>query len=161
MNEIRLRKRDLTITRGSAMESTNGEVVFAVIKERRSIRSYKHEKVPREMLEKILVAGTWAPSPGNVQSWRFIVVQKAEQLRMLKLLSPGFSKQAPTAIVICSDQRDMQDIGGKLRLMDTAEETAMAVQNMLLMAYSLGLGSCPVASFSRAGIRLGRSCGGP
>jgi len=40
-----------------------------------------------------------------------------------------------------------------LRLILTAEEAAMAVQNMLLMAYSLGFGSCPVASFSKAGIK--------
>lgn len=134
------------------MELSKEKIVFEVIKGRRSVRSFKDEEVPREMLIRILEAGQWAPSPSNVQSWRFIVVQEAKQLGTLKTLSPGFPK-APAAIVVCSDQRDMKRFGETLRVILTAEEVAMAVQNMLLMAYSLGFGSCPVASFSKAGIK--------
>ena len=135
------------------MEPSREEIVFEVIKERRSIRSYKDRDVSKEKLTKILEAGQWAPTPSNIQSWRFIVVQEAKRLETLKVLSPGFPKEAHTAIAICSDQRDVPDIGGQLRLTDIAEEAAVAMQNMLLMAHSLGLGSCPVGSFSEAGIR--------
>jgi nitroreductase len=120
---------------------------------RRSIRAYKGENVPREMIIKILEAGQWAPTPSNVQSWRFIVVQETKQLGRLKNLSPGFPREAPAAIVICSDQGDVRDFGEPSRPILTAEEAAMAAQNMLLLAYSLGLGSCAVASFSEGGIR--------
>ena len=138
---------------GEMMESSKEEAILEVIKGRRSIRSYKDEDVPREMLMKILEAGRLAPTPSNVQSWRFIVVQKTKQLGRLKDLSPGLPREASAAIVICSDQGDMQDFGEESRPILAAEEAAMAAQNMLLMAHSLDLGSCPVASFSGAGIR--------
>ena len=135
------------------MKSSKEEIILEVIKERRSIRSYTDEKVSREMLMKILEAGQWAPTPSNVQSWRFIVVQGAQQFRALKTLSPGFPREATTAIVVCSDQRRTKSFGETLSPILAAEEVAMAVQNMLLMAHSLNLGSCAVASFSEAGIK--------
>lgn len=129
------------------------EIAFEFIKGRRSIRSYRDQDVPREMLTKILEAGQWAPTPSNVQSWRFIVVQGARQLETLKALSPGFPRPARAAIAVCSDHGDTQGFGESSRPILAAEEAAVAVQNMLLMAHSLGLGSCPVASFSEMGIR--------
>jgi nitroreductase len=130
------------------MAIDKSDVLAEVIKGRRSIRSYKDTKVPRELLVKILEAGQWAPSPSNVQSWRFIVVQEAA-LSALKDLSPGFPKKATVAIVVCSNTREMQPFDE----VTAAEEAVMAVENMSLMAYSLGLGTCPVVSFSRAGIK--------
>ncbi|MEA3558165.1 MAG: nitroreductase family protein [Candidatus Thermoplasmatota archaeon] len=139
--------------REEMMESSKRKIILEVIKGRRSIRSYKDGEVPRGMLMKILEAGRWAPTPSNVQSWRFIVVQEAKQLGSIKDLSPGFPREASAAIMVCSDQGDMQDFGEASRPILAAEEAAMAAQNMLLMAHCLGLGSCPVASFSRTGIR--------
>lgn len=130
------------------MAIDKSDVLAEVIKGRRSIRSYKDTKVPRELLVKILEAGQWAPSPSNVQSWRFIVVQEAA-LSALKDLSPGFPRKATTAIVVCSNTREMQPFDE----VTAAEEAVMAVENMSLMAYSLGLGTCPVVSFSREGIK--------
>ncbi|MCK4393716.1 nitroreductase family protein [Candidatus Bipolaricaulota bacterium] len=124
-----------------------------VVKKRRSVRSYKDEEVPREILMKLLEAGQWAPTPSNVQSWRFIVVQEPKQLRTLKTLSPGFPVEATAAIALCSDQGDTQSFGKSFQRILVAEEAAMAVQNMLLVSCSLGLGSCVVASFSQTGIK--------
>ena len=135
------------------MEQNKEQINFETIKERRSIRSYTDEKVSREMLMKILEAGQWAPTPSNVQSWRFVVIQEAKQFGALKTLSPGFPGEATTAIAVCSDQRRMRNFGETLSPILAAEEVAMAVQNMLLMAHSLNLGSCAVASFSEAGIK--------
>lgn len=131
------------------MTTDKSDVLAEVIKGRRSIRSYKDMKVPRELLVKILETGQWAPSPSNVQSWRFIVVQETAGLRTLKDLSPGFPRKATAAIVVCSNIREMEPFDNVL----AAEEAAMAVENISLMAYSLELGTCPVASFSRAGIK--------
>jgi len=135
------------------MTSNEARIVLGVVKKRRSIRSYKDAEVPREMLMRLLEAGQWSPTPSNVQSWRFIVVQEPKHLGILKNLSPGFPASASAAIAVCSDRGDTQRFGEKLRLTLTAEEAAMAVQNMLLVAHSLSLGSCPVASFSQAGIK--------
>jgi len=135
------------------MKLSKEEIVFEVIKERRSVRAYKEQNVPKEMLTKILEAGRWAPTPSNVQSWRFIVIQESRQLKSLKALSPGFPRQAQVAIAVCSDQRDMQIFEGPWPPILAAEEAAVAVQNMMLMAHSLSVGSCPVVSFSKVGIR--------
>lgn len=135
------------------METDVRRIVFNTIKERRSICSYEGREVPREMLLKILEAGQWAPSPSNVQSWRFVVIQEPKQLQTLKSLSPGFPREATVAIAVCSDQRDTQSFENPLQQILAAEEAAMAVQNMLLAAIALGLGSCAVESFSRPGIK--------
>ena len=131
------------------MTTDKSDVLTEIIKGRRSIRAYKDAEVPRELLMRILEAGQWAPSPSNVQSWRFIVVQEAAGLNALKDLSPGFPRQATAAIVVCSNSTEMQPFDE----VTAAEEAVMAVENMSLMAHSLGLGTCPVVSFSRAGIK--------
>lgn len=54
--------------------------VEKVIMERRSIRSFKEEPLPDDMIRRILEAGRFAPSAGNMQPWRFIVVKSPEIL---------------------------------------------------------------------------------
>ncbi len=49
--------------------------VFDTIKDRRSIRTYKDERIPKDKLEKLLEAARFAPSAGNGQHWKFIVVE--------------------------------------------------------------------------------------
>ncbi len=48
------------------------------IKGRRSIRQWKKQEVPEEMLEKAVELATWAPNGGNYQGWRFVVVKNQE-----------------------------------------------------------------------------------
>lgn len=134
------------------MDCNEQRTVFNAITSRRSIRSYEARAVPREMIVKILEAGQWAPSPSNIQSWRFVVVQEPQQTESLKAVSPGFPGDAPAAVVICSDQADMPNGAEASKAIRAAQEAAMAAQNMLLMAHSLGLGSCAVASYSEGGI---------
>ena len=53
--------------------------VVKVIKARRSVRKYKPESIPADKLEIILEAARFAPSAGNRQPWRFVVVQEASR----------------------------------------------------------------------------------
>src|SRR5689334_23237507 len=55
-----------------------------LIKERRSIRKYKKDPVPRELVEKIVATGCWAPSGKNFQNWRFFVVTGKKRDEYLK-----------------------------------------------------------------------------
>ena len=57
---------------------------FDVIKKRRSVRKYKSTPVPQEHIEKILNAGRLAPTAGNQQPWKFVVIQDSEKLEELK-----------------------------------------------------------------------------
>jgi nitroreductase len=120
--------------------------VFEAIEERRSIRKYQNTSVPREKLEKILEAGRLAPSARNYEPWHFIAVTDAEKR---KALSGGtwanFLTQAPLVIVACGDKKASPDW--------YAIDVALAVENMILTAVSIGLGTCCVGSFKEKDIK--------
>lgn len=58
-----------------------------LIKERKSVRSYKDTKIPKEILYKILELGSKAPSSNNLQPWRFLVIQDEETKKNLRKIS--------------------------------------------------------------------------
>jgi nitroreductase len=106
------------------------------IRDRRSIRKYKSTPVEEEKVGKILEAGRWAPSASNRQPWHFVVVRDKETREKLADAHAygRFMAQSPVVIVVLGDP----DIHPKYNLADPHN----AVQNMLLAAYSLGLGTC-------------------
>jgi nitroreductase len=128
--------------------------ILDVIRSRRSIRKYKSEAVPDDSIAKILEAGRWAPSGGNIQPWRFVVVKNQTTLDVIRKVSPGYLGATPMAIAICSDRATAQAKGGRLgRDYLTIADCSMAAENMLLAAHSLGLGACPIKSFSTAALK--------
>jgi nitroreductase len=128
--------------------------VFEAIMNRRSVRRYKPDAVPRELTEKMLDAACWAPSGGNIQCWKFIVIEDRKILDLIRKVSPGYLGETPLAILVCSDKEKEYRVGGALgRDYMSVADCAMAVENMLLAAYALGLGTCVVKSFSPAAVR--------
>jgi len=64
--------------------------IWTAIKNRRSIRSFTATPLEKNKLrDLILKAGIWAPSGGNAQNWRFIVITDQKVLNKLKLVSPS------------------------------------------------------------------------
>jgi len=128
--------------------------VFEAVKGRRSVRRYKTDVVQKELIEKMLDAARWAPSGGNIQPWKFIVISDRNLLELIRKVSPGYLGEAPLAILVCSDKEKAYRIGGALgRDYLSVADCAMAVENMLLAAYALGLGTCVVKSFSRVAVK--------
>jgi len=124
--------------------------VFKAIKERRSVRNYKPEPVPKEDLTKILDAGRWAPSSGNTQPLELVVVEDQDTKDRLANAARGqrFVSQAPVVLVVCANvPRTTQRYGDRGRDLYIIQDTAAAVQNMNLMAYALGYATCWVGSF--------------
>ncbi len=112
-----------------------------VILSRRSIRQYQHKEIPRDALNKILEAGRQAPSAMNRQPWHFIVVTDAEIKKELsKWLFTKHIKDSPVTIVGCAKtsflDRKWSTIG-----------TSIALQNMVITAWALGIGSCWIGGF--------------
>ena len=109
--------------------------VLEAIKGRRSIRKYTRELVSEEQVAQILEAGRWAPSRGNSQAWKFIVVKNAQVLKDLAEAIPTgkFLAEAPLGIAVVIDPRSSKH---------PQQEGAGAIQNMLLAAHALGLGAC-------------------
>jgi len=136
-----------------------------IIKARRSTRRFKSAVIPKEYVHTILDAARWAPSAGNRQPWRFIVVTditsrekigqiyqnmrkadlqgtpqdaphyKALNERIKADFYKGIFATAPCLIVVCANK--MESFRQRTYVLDCA----VAIQNMLLMAHALRLGS--------------------
>ena len=127
---------------------------------RRSIRTYEEGKISDEQLNALLEAAKYAPSGGNSQTWRFTVVQNKEKLEQLNSLvresfrhlevdektyrskksgkraaekdNYKFYYSAPTLIIVSNDKESPNCMA----------DSAIALENILLAAHSLGLGAC-------------------
>ncbi len=111
--------------------------VLRAIRERRSVLQFTGATVSEEHVEAILEAGRWAPSYINSQPWEFIVVRDERMrsrvsniLRRVTISWQGFA-QAPLLIVVAVDSA--------LDPRHHLEDGAAAVQNMAIVAHSLGL----------------------
>jgi nitroreductase len=114
--------------------------VFEAIKMRRSIRKYKDTPLPKEKLCKVLEAGRIAPSAGNRQEWKFIVVtDKAMRDKLVDAArGQAFVGQAGAIVVGCAS-----DPTKKWHMVDVA----IAIDHMALTAYEEGLGTCWIGAF--------------
>jgi len=128
--------------------------VFEAIKGRRSIRSYKDKKISKQLLERITEAAIWSPSGSNAQAWEFIIVDDDEEIKKIKTLSPGIFDVPAAIVIVCRDLKRAYDIAGELgKDMLSLMDISMASQNIMLMAYELGIGSCAVRSFGISAIK--------
>jgi nitroreductase len=125
--------------------------VFAAIFERRSVRSFTHQEVPLATVTRLLEAAAAAPSAGNVQPWKFFVVEDADTRKELAraALNQAWMADAPVVIVVCADlARAEKTYGERGRTLYALQDTAAAAQNILLGATALGLGTCWVGAFN-------------
>lgn len=130
--------------------------VLDAIKGRRSIRSFKEQNVPYEMVEKLVEAATWAPSAGNIQPWEFVIVNNPETKKKLAeaALNQSLLEQAPVLIVVCANEiRSTQRYGTRGATLYCIQDTAAAIQNMHLVSFSMGLGTCWVGAFDENQVR--------
>lgn len=109
--------------------------LFEIIKGRRSIRKYKKEPPPEELIKRCIEAALYAPSAKNSQPWNFIVVKDREKIKQLSKAQPftKFLEGAPCVIVALADE-------GKSN--HWLEDMGCALMLLLLEAHSLGLGAC-------------------
>jgi len=127
--------------------------IYDVIRGRRSVRQFLADSIDRSILDRILDAAIWAPSGGNAQTWRFVVVTEPERIAKLRIVSPGLLGDPPVVVGICQDLGAARAKGGTLGETFLAPiDAAMATQNLLLAAYAEGLGTCTIASFHRKAV---------
>jgi len=125
--------------------------IYKAIYGRLSVRSFDEKKdVPKEIVDKILEAGCQAPSAGNIQPWRFWVIRNPELKARIATaaLNQRYISEAPVVIVVCSDlDISAEAYSGRGRELYAIQDTACATENILLAAYSEGLGACWVGAF--------------
>lgn len=125
--------------------------VFTAVKKRRSVRRFKENGIPQETLEKLLDAARLAPSAGNVQPWRFIAVRNKEVQQQLARAALGqrWMTTAPVIIVVCAElPRSASAYGQRGVELYALQDTAAAIENLLLCAVEEGLGGCWVGAFN-------------
>jgi nitroreductase len=129
--------------------------VFSCIKGRTSVRRFRGDAIRDVVLDRILEAAIHAPSSGNCQDWEFVVVRKAENRARLAEASLGqdMIKEAPVAVVVCSNLRKIARYGTRGETLYSIQNTAAATQNMMLAAWNEGIGSCWVGAFDEGKVR--------
>ncbi len=140
--------------------------VFEAIASRRSIRRYKNQPVPRELVERLLKAATEAPSGKNLQPWRFVVLQGEKKNRVAAALNDAARRlrqegrptggaqgsarvmaEAPVLILVYDPYRnpakeaDKAGRADQFSLTVDIQSVGAAIQNLLLAARALGLGT--------------------
>lgn len=121
-----------------------------LIKSRRSVRRYKEKAVSKETILQILDVARWAPTGGNLQPWRFVVVTdprlKEEIGRGARFyfLKSHHVSEVPVLIVICGDTRksDWYKI-----------DCSLAGENLMIAAHALGLGSCWIGIYDEERVK--------
>jgi nitroreductase len=126
------------------------------IKGRKSIRKYKPNPVPEEALQKVMEAVRWAPSWANTQCWEVIVVKdhkvKSELAKALREGNPATSSmtEAPLILTLCGKKGISGCRGGQpvtVRGDWWMFDIGLAMQNLCLAAYALGLGTVIIGAF--------------
>ena len=122
------------------------------IKTRRSVRSFSNKPVDEDTIKQIIELGNLAPSAGNLQPRDFVVVKNQETKEKLTqaALNQKFIAQAPFVIVICANMKRVTPYGNRGHELYTIQDTAAAIQNMLLAVVDFGLASCWVGAFNES-----------
>ncbi|UCD07313.1 MAG: nitroreductase family protein [Candidatus Aenigmatarchaeota archaeon] len=126
------------------------------IRERRSVRNYKPDPIPEDIIKEIIEAATHAPSSGNVQDWEFIVVKNPETKMKVAAAAweQNFIVSAPVVLVVCSDlDRISAAYGSRGETLYSIQNTSAAIQNILLAAWEKEVGSCWIGAFNENKIR--------
>jgi len=120
---------------------------------RRSVRKYAEGKVKDEDLKKILEAAIMAPSAGNLQPWKFYIVRNINVKRELTraAYNQEFIYQADVCIVVVAiPEISAKVYGERGEKLYCIQDTAAAVQNILLASKALGYGTCWVGAFNES-----------
>jgi nitroreductase len=126
--------------------------VIDEIRNRHSVRSYQSREVEEEKLQCVLEAGRLAPSAGNRQEWRYVVVREKETRKMLMAAAGGqsFVAQAPIVIAACAETDNRVMMCGQPAY---PIDVAISVDHMTLQAAKLGLGTCWIGAFDEAAVK--------
>jgi nitroreductase len=159
------------------------------ISKRRSIRNFLDTEIPKEIVEKILRAAILAPSAGNLQPWKFIVVTNSDKAAMIQAMKAGIERtredmrglpnlnrflasainstkameQAPITVFVFNTVDDYSlgesDVETSMSQWANTQSIGAAIENMLLAATSLGIGSLWICDVFFASQEIGEWLG--
>jgi nitroreductase len=128
--------------------------LYEVVRTRRSVRAYRPDPIPQEVLNRVLEAARIAPSGSNRQPTRLILVRddKIKQELVPMCHDQAFIATAPVVVVACG--RDIKHNRGEwMGRYAVLVDAAIAVDHLTLAARAEGLGTCWIGSFKNAALK--------
>lgn len=133
------------------------------IRARRTVRAYKSDPVPEDLLYDVIDAARWAPTSGNAQPWEFFrVVTPSKREQLVAATYGGFARtapaqawlaEAPELLVACVNGLRTAARYGEEGHGWAKIDVAAAIENLLIAATSLGLGAAWIGGFRPDGVR--------
>jgi nitroreductase len=130
--------------------------LFEAIEKRRSVRAFRLDPLRKGDLERILGSAILAPSAGNLQPWSFVVSMEGAIKEALAeaALNQEFIAEAPVLITVCAmEEHSAKRYGDRGMTLYCVQDTAAAIENMLLSATALGYGACWIGAFNEGKVR--------
>nr|MDO8100174.1 nitroreductase family protein [Candidatus Njordarchaeota archaeon] len=153
------------------MRSSLKDQLVQAILSRRSVRRFTSLEVPSEVIDRVLVSATWAPSAHNAQPWRFVIIQKGEtRVKLVEEMAKVFQRDLvadglsvgrarrmgslakerilslPVLLLVCLTMKGMRSYKDERRreaeYLMAAQSVSAAIENLLLVACLEGLGTC-------------------
>lgn len=118
--------------------------VWTAVSTKRAVRQFDPRPLKPEHLDRILHAGRHAGSSKNLQRWDFVVCQEREHLRRLGEVGPWAAHLAGAAVGIALVTPDPRHADSPLSVMF---DLGQAAENMMLVAWELGIGSVPATVY--------------
>ncbi|UCF94351.1 MAG: nitroreductase family protein [Desulfobacterales bacterium] len=120
--------------------------VYEAILTRKSVRAFKSEDVPEDVLKRLLEAARHAPSANNFQEWRFVVVRRPATRKKIAEAAcrQSFVAAAPVVLACCAATSDHVMTCGQLSY---PIDLALAIDHITLCAAAEGLGTCWIGAF--------------
>ncbi len=126
--------------------------VYEAVRTRRVTRQMDGRPVEPRHLELVVRSARYAPNAGNRRLQPVMAVTEPRMLRLLRTVAPGMLPRPQAAVVICIDENRAAGYGMRPGAPGLYVDVGTAAATVLLVAHELGLGSCPVTSFSRAAV---------
>ncbi len=145
----------MVVRRGEAESnrSVEEEALFKVLRKRHACRNFEQRELPDKILQKLAYAAHRAPTGGNAPYRFVIVIKDPKQLKMIKLVSPGYFGDTRAAIFVCTDTRvAYRGKEDSAELICASYDAGAAAENVVLAAYSMGLGASFIKSYSEAAV---------
>lgn len=128
--------------------------ILNIIRERRSIRKYRPDPIPQDVLGRVMEAARLAPSGKNLQPWKFIMVTEAGIKDQLAEASRRqlFIAQAPLIIVACGYPEQSYQYQGNY-MQSWSIDVTCALDHLMLQAQEEGLGTCWIGAFEEKDVK--------
>jgi len=124
------------------------------IEKRRSTRSFKDKKINFKYLIEAIDAANKAPHAGGFYSIRFLIIENPKTInKIAHLAEQHWISQAPALILVCSDERNLENLYGERGRIYARQQAGASTENLILTLTDLGLSSCWVGAFSDEIIR--------